>query len=234
MPHAPQPAPLADALDYPNRRVRFAALRAIMALDPQSPFPGASRVPETLGYFATSAERTPRRRGDAGRRSGHDARRASSPAWALEAEASSRGGDGRRSSPSNRPTWKSCSSTWTSMAPGIRDVLYALRSDPATGQVPIGLLATSDRLDAAERIGDRTQPRDRLPATADADAALRRIGRSDCNDLPGRDAIPPEDRAAHGRPGARLAGPASRPRPHVLRPPAPGAGRRSGALLARR
>ena len=26
-----------------------------MTLDPQSPFPGASRVPETLGYFATSA-----------------------------------------------------------------------------------------------------------------------------------------------------------------------------------
>jgi CheY-like chemotaxis protein len=37
---------------------------------------------------------------------------------------------------------------------GIRDVLYALRSSPATGQVPIGLLATSERLATAKQIAD--------------------------------------------------------------------------------
>src|SRR5207244_1116943 len=44
--------PLADALASPNRNVRFAALRAIMTLDPASPYPGSSRVPEALAWFA--------------------------------------------------------------------------------------------------------------------------------------------------------------------------------------
>ena len=43
-----------SARTTPNRRVRFAALRAIMALDPQSPYPGSSRVPDALAYFAAS------------------------------------------------------------------------------------------------------------------------------------------------------------------------------------
>ncbi len=43
---APSPAPLADALTYPNRRVRFAALEAIMALDPKTPFPAQAACPK--------------------------------------------------------------------------------------------------------------------------------------------------------------------------------------------
>ena len=50
-----QPSPLADALHSPSRRVRFAALRAIMTLDPKSPYPGSSRVPAALAYFAGGA-----------------------------------------------------------------------------------------------------------------------------------------------------------------------------------
>jgi hypothetical protein len=53
--NSPQLSPLADALAFPDRRVRFAALSAIMQLNPQTAFPGASRVPETLGYFASGA-----------------------------------------------------------------------------------------------------------------------------------------------------------------------------------
>jgi hypothetical protein len=49
-----QPSPLANALGSSNRRVRFAALRAIMALDPAAPYPGSSRVPEALVWFAGS------------------------------------------------------------------------------------------------------------------------------------------------------------------------------------
>jgi hypothetical protein len=53
-----KPSPLAIALASPNRNVRFAALTAIMALDPAAPYPGSSRVPETLAWFANSgAER---------------------------------------------------------------------------------------------------------------------------------------------------------------------------------
>lgn len=45
---------LALALIHPNRRVRFAAVEAIMKIDPQQPFPGASYLTETLGYLAGS------------------------------------------------------------------------------------------------------------------------------------------------------------------------------------
>ena len=48
-------SPLADALASPNRNVRFAALGAIMTLDPSSPYPGSSRVPDALAWFAASS-----------------------------------------------------------------------------------------------------------------------------------------------------------------------------------
>jgi len=47
-----QPAPLAEALRNADERIRFAALEAIIRLDPVRPFAGSNRVRETLAYFA--------------------------------------------------------------------------------------------------------------------------------------------------------------------------------------
>ena len=47
-------SPLVLLLTDPHRRVRFAALQAIMKLNPQASFPGASRLPQALGFFAGS------------------------------------------------------------------------------------------------------------------------------------------------------------------------------------
>ena len=47
-------SPLVLLLTDPHRRVRFAALQAIMKLNPQKTFPGASRLPQALGFFAGS------------------------------------------------------------------------------------------------------------------------------------------------------------------------------------
>ncbi|HTN75431.1 MAG TPA: hypothetical protein VL096_09295, partial [Pirellulaceae bacterium] len=44
--------PLTLALRHPDRRLRFAAVDSIMRLNATTSFPGASFVPETLGYFA--------------------------------------------------------------------------------------------------------------------------------------------------------------------------------------
>ena len=55
----PQPSELVRALSHADRGLRFAALAAIMALDPREPFPGASHVAESLEYFARSSG-TPR------------------------------------------------------------------------------------------------------------------------------------------------------------------------------
>ena len=51
---AGKPAPLVRAASHPDRRVRLAAVEAILALEPKSPFVGSSAVADALGYFAGS------------------------------------------------------------------------------------------------------------------------------------------------------------------------------------
>ncbi len=48
---------VAAALLDPDRRVRFAAARAIVALDPKEAYPGSSYLPDVLGYLASSGGR---------------------------------------------------------------------------------------------------------------------------------------------------------------------------------
>jgi CheY-like chemotaxis protein len=45
---------LVEALDAPDRRVQFAAARALVGLDPARPFPGSSRVVPTLARFVAA------------------------------------------------------------------------------------------------------------------------------------------------------------------------------------
>lgn len=49
-----QPAPLVRATRHPDRRLRFAAVEAIVQLEPVTQFPGSSWVVESLDYFASS------------------------------------------------------------------------------------------------------------------------------------------------------------------------------------
>ncbi len=52
----PKPGALALALQNPDRRLRIAAARAIVALKPKRPFAGSSYMLQTLGYFAASSD----------------------------------------------------------------------------------------------------------------------------------------------------------------------------------
>ncbi len=49
-----RPGALVEALDAPDRRVQFAAARALVGLDPRRPFPGSSRVVPTLARFVAA------------------------------------------------------------------------------------------------------------------------------------------------------------------------------------
>jgi HEAT repeats len=49
-----RPGALVEALDAPDRRVQFAAARALVGLDPRRPFPGSSRVVPVLARFVAS------------------------------------------------------------------------------------------------------------------------------------------------------------------------------------
>jgi hypothetical protein len=50
-----RPSPLAEALTSSHRPLRYAALKAVMELNPPRTFPGASYVPKALWYFAAGA-----------------------------------------------------------------------------------------------------------------------------------------------------------------------------------
>lgn len=189
---APQTAPLADALAYPDRRVRFAALSAIMQLNPQSPFPGASRVPETLGYFATSASQ---RRVVVAMPVADQATTLAGQLTTLGIEAQ----PATQGAAAVRLAAKSADLEFILVdadidSPGVRDVLFALRSTPATGQMPIGLLARSERMDTAKQIAadhERVVAFVR-PQSAEAVAKIA----EQLSDLSARDQIPPKERAA--------------------------------------
>lgn len=189
---APNPAPLARALEFPHRRVRFAALAAIMALDPQSSFPGASDVPETLGYFATGAAE--RRAVVAMPVADHATTLAGRLAnLGLEAAPATRGAN------AVALTQRSADLEFVLVdmdihGAGVRDVIYALRTNPATGQVPIGLLATGDRLEAAHQLADQHQRVVAFPRPQTDEAVSQLLDRLKA--VAGRDEVTPEERAA--------------------------------------
>jgi CheY-like chemotaxis protein len=150
-----KPSPLADALASPNRNVRFAALTAIMALDPQSPYPGSSRVPDALAWFANSG-----------------ADRRALVAMPTAAAASDLAGQlaphqfVAESTNSGRELIN-MARTMTDVdlilvdmdiiLPNIREVLYQLRTNPTTGETPIAILAAEGRLEAAKKLAEEHQ-----------------------------------------------------------------------------
>jgi hypothetical protein len=189
---SPNPAPLADALRYPDRSVRFAALEAIMKLDPPRPFPGASLVPETLGYFATSASQ---RRAVVAMPVADEASTLAGRLAALGIEAEPAGrGAAAVTTAGQSADLEIVLVDMDIDGPGIRDVLYALRTNAATGQVPIGLLATGERLDAAHRLADQHQRVVAFPRPQ-SDAAVAELV-SRLGQISARENITPQVRAA--------------------------------------
>lgn len=145
-----KPSPLADALISPSRRVRFAALKTIMALNPAAPYPGSSRVPEALAWFA----------GSGGDRTAVVAMPTIAAASKLAAQLSKHN---IAAEPANRarpavdiaramPDLELVLVDMSIQFPDIRQAVYELRISPTTGDVPIAILAPDGRLDDAKRI----------------------------------------------------------------------------------
>ena len=187
-----KPSPLANALEGPNRNVRFAALSAIMALDPKSPYPGSSRVPEALAWFA----------------GGSDQRRAliAMPTIAastdlagqlvaqkLVAEATN---NGRELLTMARDTTdvEAILVDMDILSPDIREVLYQLRINPTTGEVPIAILAADNRLEAAKRVAEEHQRVIAVPRPHSGEVLTNIM--KQLATLSERDAVPANVRAA--------------------------------------
>lgn len=187
-----KPSPLASALASPNPRVRFAALKAMMALNPAAPYPGSSRVPEALTWFAgCTGERravvampTNAAAGDLAGQLAADK---------LSAEPTNRGRDAVDIARTT-PDLEAIFIDMNIIVPGIRQALYELRISPTTGDVPIALLAADGRLEAAQRLAAEHTRVIAVPRPHTADVVARTV--EDLAKLSARDAVPPAERAA--------------------------------------
>ncbi len=147
---APEKSPLVRAITQKDRRLRFAALEALMKLDPQEAYPGASHVADALAYFATST----------GQRKAVVASPRSQHAFNLAGELGSLGWSALPAARGRQAIAAALASPdvelllidQTTYDPGVREVIYQLRSDARTGGLAIGILASAEGLTEAKRI----------------------------------------------------------------------------------
>ncbi len=187
-----KPSPLTAALSSPNRNVRFAALTAIMALDPATPYPGSSRVPEALAWFAGSSDQ---RRALVGMPTNTAATELASQLTSQQfaAEATN---NGRELLAMARDTTDvdAILVDMDIISPHIREVIYELRMNPTTGEVPIAILAADGRLEAAKRLADEHQRVIAVPRPHADDVVTNVVKQLAA--IADRDATPPNQRVA--------------------------------------
>jgi CheY-like chemotaxis protein len=146
-----RPAPLALAAQAASQRVRFAALESILKLAPEVPFAGASAVADDLRYFAGTSgvprvlighPRTELAQSLAGHLAGlgYDADIATNGRQALALATDS-------------PDYDFVLLHYSLAGPPIDETIKALRRDPRTRQLPIGILVSlPENMKVAERL----------------------------------------------------------------------------------
>jgi CheY-like chemotaxis protein len=185
-------APLARALRHPNRRVRFAALGAIMKLDAKSPYADSSRVPEALAWFA----------GSAGERHAVVAMPTAVAATNLAGLVTAEGVQAAAASTGREAVDLALEMPDLEMIfvdvnindPGIRQVVYELRIHPTTADVPIAILAPNVRMAAAEQIASEHTRVIAVPRIHSPEVLHRIV--EQLTAISGRFATPPNVRAA--------------------------------------
>jgi hypothetical protein len=190
-----QPSPLANALVHPSRKVQFAALAAIMTIDPTSPYPGSSRLPEALARFAAS---TGERRAVVAMPTNVAASDLAGmlAAHGVEADATNNGRDAVDIALETSDL-EMIFVDMDIIVPGIRQVLYELRASGPTGDVPIAILAGVGELEAAERIAEEHDRMIAVPRLHSSEVVARTV--AELSVIAGRDASTSVERAAQAR-----------------------------------
>jgi CheY-like chemotaxis protein len=146
----PQVSPLVRAVAHGDRRLRFAAIRAIMKLDPTEPYVGSSHLPEALGFFVSTqgvrealvASRRP-----------VEGRKLASMLVTLGYDADV-AASGRRllRSARDRADVELVLIDMRIAGPPAREVVYRLRRDWRTSCLPIALLVSSENIRRAQSL----------------------------------------------------------------------------------
>ena len=147
---APQAHPLSEAAGHRNRRLRMVATRALLKMEPDLPFVGASAITEALRFFANVegqphiilADRRPRRRTSM-------AGLLKTIGYEIEAY---KNGDEAFLAASRNPE---CQAIFLSFTLGPRSILmllHELRLDPRTADLPIALIVDLENRLRAEQL----------------------------------------------------------------------------------
>jgi hypothetical protein len=136
--------PLVEALTHTNRRLRYAAAEAIIKIDPHHDYPGASHLPETLGYLASTS-------GVRRVLIGHPQ---ASAAQSLVGLLSELGFEADTATSGRQFFFKATESPDYELLllsdainnPPLGETLQSIHSDRRTGTIPIGIMAREERL----------------------------------------------------------------------------------------
>ncbi len=148
-----QVTPLVSATRNPDRRLRMAAIEAVLALKPEGPYPGSSQVPEELAFFAASSGS---RRALVASPSVATARtlagRLGSLGYAVDT--ASTGRELLRLAMSS-PDYELALVDVALDQPPVELVLQTLRHDARSADLRVGLIARDEQLDRARKIAKK-------------------------------------------------------------------------------
>lgn len=148
--HTGRPAALTRALRSPCSRVRFAALAAILQLEPAEPFPGSSWVTEALAYFANGMGQ---RRAIVADPRTEEAQRVGGMLLELGYEVEmANDGDDLFQLAANFPDTELVIITPALDRPTTIETLSLLRRDARTAHLPVAVVANLQQFRRAERI----------------------------------------------------------------------------------
>ena len=188
-----RPRPLAEALVHGNRRLRFAAAEAVMKIDPQHDYPGASHLVETLGYLAAS---TGTRRVLVAHPRVSDARTLVGllAQMGFEAETATNGRD-LFFKAANSPDFELVFISDYISDPPLKETLQLLRRDRRTAGLPIALMVREEDLRKQQLDTESDPLTGAFPRPHDADALSFQIRR--LFEMAGRRGISDDERRRH-------------------------------------
>lgn len=141
-----QPSPLAEMLLHPDHRLRFAAAKAIVQLNPTVSFPGASRVTDTLAYYASTSGS---RRALVGHPRADEGQTLVGYMNEINYQAEAAyTGKGLMQFAVASPDYDFILISDVISSPPITELVQLLRKDFRTARLPIGVMARGERLDA--------------------------------------------------------------------------------------
>jgi CheY-like chemotaxis protein len=190
---APKPSLLARAVVSPDRRLRFAAVGTLVKLDPKVPYAGSSGLTEALVFFARSS----------GVPKALVADRSMQEAQRLAGLLSGLGFDVTTAMSTHELLKRASSSPDYAFAvvdtrlPGISSdfLLQQLGQDWRTAELPVGLVAPLEELDAAQRLTRLHRHTAVVIRPQDHDAMQSQLER--LLSAVGRDLIPQNERNQH-------------------------------------